>query len=429
MKMNKFAAIVATAMMTASPALAELVIPALSYRTGAYAPSGIPYADGFADYFTMINERDGGIGGEKVRVLECETGYNTQKGVECYEATKGENALVYVPQSTGITYQLIPKAEVDQIPVYSVAYGRTSASNGEVFKWVFNNPGTYWDGASIMIKYVMEQEGGSLQGKKISLVYHNSAYGKEPIRTLEELAKKHGFELTLLPVDHPGQEQKSQWLQIRRDRPDYVFMWGWGVMNSVAIQEATNIRFPMDKFIGIWYSGSEGDVLPAGASADGYKSITWHAPGYDFPAFDDIKSNVIDKGMGAGDGTRLGEVSYNRGVYTAVVISEAIRTAQKMTGKSVINPSDMRDGFEALGITAERWAELGLPNYAPAFQITCKDHGAPHLGAIQQWDATAKTWSLITDYMEPDHELVQALILEDSLAYAKENNITPRTCE
>jgi branched-chain amino acid transport system substrate-binding protein len=429
MKMNKFAAIVATAMMTASPALAELVIPALSYRTGAYAPSGIPYADGFADYFTMLNERDGGIGGEKVRVLECETGYNTQKGVECYEATKGENALVYVPQSTGITYQLIPKAEVDQIPVYSVAYGRTSASNGEVFKWVFNNPGTYWDGASIMIKYVMEQEGGSLQGKKISLVYHNSAYGKEPIRTLEELAKKHGFELTLLPVDHPGQEQKSQWLQIRRDRPDYVFMWGWGVMNSVAIQEATNIRFPMDKFIGIWYSGSEGDVLPAGAGADGYKSITWHAPGYDFPAFDDIKSNVIDKGMGAGDGTRLGEVSYNRGVYTAVVISEAIRTAQKMTGKSVINPSDMRDGFEALGITAERWAELGLPNYAPAFQITCKDHGAPHLGAIQQWDATAKTWSLITDYMEPDHELVQALILEDSLAYAKENNITPRTCE
>ena len=267
MKMNKFAAIVATAMMTASPALAELVIPALSYRTGAYAPSGIPYADGFADYFTMLNERDGGIGGEKVRVLECETGYNTQKGVECYEATKGENALVYVPQSTGITYQLIPKAEVDQIPVYSVAYGRTSASNGEVFKWVFNNPGTYWDGASIMIKYVMEQEGGSLQGKKISLVYHNSAYGKEPIRTLEELAKKHGFELTLLPVDHPGQEQKSQWLQIRRDRPDYVFMWGWGVMNSVAIQEATNIRFPMDKFIGIWYSGSEGDVLPAGAGA------------------------------------------------------------------------------------------------------------------------------------------------------------------
>ncbi len=89
---------------------------------------------------------------------------------------------------------------------------------------------------------------GSLDGKKIALVYHNSAYGKEPIRTLEELSEKHGFELLLLAVDHPGQEQKSQWLQIRRERPDNVIMYGWGVMNQVAIQEAANIRFPDGKF-------------------------------------------------------------------------------------------------------------------------------------------------------------------------------------
>ena len=62
--------------------------------------------------------------------------------------------------------------------------------------------------ASIITKHMMDVEGGSLDGKKIALVYHNSAYGKEPIRTLEELSKKHGFELVLLPVDHPGQEQK-----------------------------------------------------------------------------------------------------------------------------------------------------------------------------------------------------------------------------
>ena len=117
------------------------------------------------------------------------------------------------------------------------------------------------------MKHILDEEGGDLSGKKIALVYHNSAYGKEPIRTLEELAKKHGYELSLLPVDHPGQEQKSQWLQIRRDRPDYVLMWGWGVMNQVAIQEAVNIRFPMENFIGIWWSGSENDVTPAGAGA------------------------------------------------------------------------------------------------------------------------------------------------------------------
>ncbi|SFI64370.1 ABC transporter substrate-binding protein [Albimonas pacifica] len=429
MKLSRLAAVAAAAMIAASPALADLNVPALNYRTGPYAPSGIPYADGFSDYMTLLNERDGGVGGERINVMECETAYNTQKGVECYEALKGENPLVFIPQSTGITYQLIPKASADGIPVHSMAYGRTSAVNGKVFEWVFIMPGTYWDAASMMVKYAMEQEGGSLEGKKIALVYHNSAYGKEPIRTLEELSKKHGYTLTQLAVDHPGQEQKSQWLQIRRERPDYVFMWGWGVMNSVAIQEAANIRFPMDKFIGVWWSGSEADVLPAGAGADGYKSITWHKPGADFPAYEQIKTLVHDKGKAAGDGTTIGEVGYNRGVYAAVIVTEAIKAAQEATGKSNITAADMRDAYETLTITAERWAEIGLPEFAQPLQASCADHGAPHMGAIQQWNASEKTWTLVSDFMTPDEEVVGPLIEEDSMAYAAENNITPRTCE
>ena len=88
---------------------------------------------------------------------------------------------------------------------------------------------------SAVVNHILDLNNGDIKGKKIALVYHNSAYGKEPIRTLEVLAEKHGFELTKLAVDHPGQEQKSQWLQIRRERPDYVTMWGWGVMNQVAL--------------------------------------------------------------------------------------------------------------------------------------------------------------------------------------------------
>ena len=33
----------------------------------------------------MLNERDGGIGGVKLVVEECETGYDTKKGLECYD--------------------------------------------------------------------------------------------------------------------------------------------------------------------------------------------------------------------------------------------------------------------------------------------------------------------------------------------------------
>jgi len=139
-----------------------------------------------------------------------------------------------------------------------------------------------------MVNYLLDENGGSLDGKTLALVYHNSAYGKEPIRTLESLSEMHGFELSLLAVDHPGQEQKSQWLQIRRERPDYVLMWGWGVMNQVAVQEAANINFPMENFIGNWWAGAEHDVTPAGAAANGYKSLNMNRVSKDLPVLADI---------------------------------------------------------------------------------------------------------------------------------------------
>ncbi len=423
---KKMATLALGALMAAGPALADLVIPSLSYRTGPYAAGGIPFADGYADYFTLLNERDGGIGGVPVNVIECETGYNTEKGVECYESTKGEGALIYQPLSTGITYQLIPKVTADDIPLHTMGYGRTSARNGKVFSHVFNYPANYWDGASGAINYLLDENGGDLNGKKIALVYHNSAYGKEPIRTLEELSKKHGFELSLLPVDHPGQEQKSQWLQIRREKPDFVLMWGWGVMNQVAIQEAANIRFPMENFIGVWWSGAQHDVLPAGDKANGYKAVTFHAVGDDFPVFDDIKTHVVDAGKAAGAGDQVGTVLYNRGLYSAMLAAEAIKDAQEANGTGDVTPGMVRDAMEQLNITEERMASLGMPNFGPTFQVSCDNHGGPGLVGVSQWDAGTQTWNLISDFKPTDGEVIGALVEEDSSAYAAENNVETR---
>ena len=426
MKM-KLTTMAVAAVMAAGPVMADLVFPSLSYRTGPYAAGGIPFADGYADYMTLLNERDGGIGGVPARILECETGYNTEKGVECYEATKGEGSLVYQPLSTGITYQLIPKATADGIPVHSMGYGRTSAKNGNVFSHVFNYPANYWDGASGAVNYLLEANGNDISGKKIALVYHNSAYGKEPIRTLQGLADKHGFELMEVAVDHPGQEQKSQWLQIRRERPDFVLMWGWGVMNQVAIQEAANIRYPMENFIGIWWSGSENDVLPAGDAANGYKALTFHGVGSEFPVFDDIQKYVVDAGKAAGAGDQVGTVLYNRGLYAAMLAAEAAKKAQEIHGVAEITPAMMRDGMEALDITEAKMAELGLPNFGPEFTVSCENHGGNALVGVTQWDASAGTWSLISDFKPTDGDIIGPLIEEDSAAYANENNI-PANC-
>lgn len=427
MKTKLLSAAVA-AVMAAAPAMAELTIVDTSYRTGPYAANGIPFSDGYQDYFTLLNERDGGIGGELINLVECETGYNTEKGVECYESTRdeGDGALVYQPLSTGITYQLIPKATSDGIPLHTMGYGRTSAKNGKVFEWVFNYPANYWDGASHAITHILDENDGDISGKTIALVYHNSAYGKEPIRTLEGLAEKHGYDLTLLAVDHPGQEQKSQWLQIRRKKPDYVIMWGWGVMNQVAIQEAVNIRYPMENFIGVWWSGSENDVKAAGDRANGYKALTFHGIGSDYPVYDDIQTHVVETGNAAGAGDQIGSVLYNRGMYAAMLAAEAIKTAQDMHGTSAINAAQMRDGMENLEMTEEKMAAIGLPNFGPEFKVSCENHGGNGFGAVSQWDAEAGEFKLITDYFQSDQEVLGPLIEQDSMAFAEENGIELR---
>jgi len=420
--------ILATALATAllaGPVAAELKFPSLDYRTGPFAAGGIPFADGYSDYLTLLNERDGGIGGELISNPTCETAYNTEKGVECYEALK-EDALVFQPLSTGITYQIIPKAAVDEIPIHSMGYGRTSAANGKVFEWVFNYPTNYWNGASIGVKHMLDLNDGDLTGKKVVLLHFNGAYGKEPIPTLEALSAKHGFEFSTLAIDFPGQEQKSQWLTIRRERPDYVLFWGWGVMNQVAVQEAANIRYPMDQFIGIWWSGSENDVIPAGDGANGYKALQFHNVGSDYPVFDDIQKYVVDAGKAAGAGDQIGTVLYNRGVYAAMLAAEAAKTAQEIHGTSKITGAMMRDGMEALEITEAKMAELGLPNFGPTFSISCENHGGRGPAAISQWDAASQSWSLVTEFVDPDEEVVNALIEADSAAFAAENNITER---
>ena len=248
-------AVVTAAPVAVTTAQADdgIFVPLFTYRTGPFSGSGIPVANGLHDYFTMLNERDGGIGGERLIVQECEDGYDTQKGVQCYDSVKDRNPVVITPYSTGITEQLIPKAAVDKIPILSMAYGLSASADGNRFPWIFNPPDTYWDGASAFIRHAADVEGGvdKLKGKTIGLVYLDAPYGKEPIPLLQALAKDYGYTLKLYPVEADAmQDQDSLWLDVRRDRPDWLYLQGWGAMNPTAVQEAAKNGFNMDHLVG-----------------------------------------------------------------------------------------------------------------------------------------------------------------------------------
>lgn len=425
------AAIAAPLFATSASAAEEIFLPSLVYRTGAYAPNGVPFANGVRDAVALINAK-GGINGIKIKLTECETGYKTDVGVECYERLKGggaNGAAVFNPLSTGITYQLIEKTWVDKVPVHSMGYGRTAAADGRVFKWTFNFPTTYWSQASAVIKYIGQQEGGldKLKGMKITHVFHNSPYGKEANPTLIKLSEKYGFELTMLPVDHPGQEQKATWLQVRRLKPDWVYMSGWGVMNQVAIKEAAAIRYPMEKFIGNWWSSTESDVVPAGDAAIGYKGAAFHGAGAGWPMHDDILKTVYGGDKAKAGKNNFGEALYNRGIVNMIYSTEAMRTAMAKFGNKALSGEEVRWGLENLDLTAARLKELGLEDFTNPIKISCKDHETNGPVRIQQWDG--KKWVFVSDWIKPMDDVVRPMIEAAAAAYAKEKGITPRKCD
>ena len=427
--MTRWLAGLAVGAAVATSAWAEdQFIPILSYRVGPYAAGGSGFFGGAIDYFNLLN-MTGGINGVKIVWDECETEYNASRGIECYERlkkTRGGASLVE-PLSTGIAYGILDRVAQDKIPMTTLGYGRSDAINGEVFPWVFPLITSYWDQAAGMIKYLVDKTGGldQLKGKKIVHLYHDSAYGKEPFPIFEAYAKQLGFELIKIAVPHPGNEQQSQWLQIRQANPDYVILWGWGVMNPTSLKAAARVGYSREKMLGVWWAGSEEDVIPAGDASKGYTTMTFNTPG-NYPLLDQIRQKVYKAGKGnMEDASRVGSVYHMRGITAAILWTEAIRKAQEKYGKGkLMTAAQIRWGFENLNVDEARQKALGAFGMFPTVKTSCQDHEGSGAVKVQLWDG--KAWKAVTpNWVVGDRAMTRAMADKSSVEYAAEKKITP----
>ena len=170
--------------LAAVPASAEeQYFPLQVYRQGPYAAGGTGFFGGMIDYMNLINMRDGGVNGVKLTWNECETGYEVEKGVECYQRMKDHVPPpgVWTPLSVGISYAMTDKITADKVPLTTINHGRTESSDGRVFKYMFpllTNSGSETSG---IVQYMGSKVGGmeNLKGKKVVILFHGSPYGKE----------------------------------------------------------------------------------------------------------------------------------------------------------------------------------------------------------------------------------------------------------
>ncbi len=407
-----------------------------SYRVGPFAAAGTGFFGGIIDYLQYVNMKDGGVNGVQMTWAECETEYNPSRGVECYQRLlkKGDQQMhIFEPLATPIAYGVLNRVDDDKVILTQYGYGRSDAADGTVFPWVFSTMTSYWSQISAKLNWIASKEGGvaNMKGKKVAHMYLDSAFGREPLPVMRRLAKDWGFELVEIPVATPGIEQQAQWLRVRQERPDWITLWGFGAgMNSTSLNSAARINFPRDKIVGVWWAGSEEDVLPAGEAAKGYYAAANVPSGRNFPLVQDIEKVVYGGGKGnLSDPKRIGQIYWNRGVTAAVFWVEAVRNGQRIANKrgQTLNGDEMRAGFEALNLTPARLKELGIEGMLPPFKLSCSDHEGAGVVKIIQWDGAK--WNTVTpDWVSSDRKMIREMVVESAAKYAAEQKITPRKC-
>jgi branched-chain amino acid transport system substrate-binding protein len=286
--------------------------------------------------------------------------------------------------------------------------------------------------ADVMIQALGKREGGldKLKGKNIAYVYMEAPFGHEFMPVFEARAEKHGFKLNKLAVTAPDLDQKSTWLQIRRDKPDYVLYVGYGVMNPTALKEAQSVGYPRDKIYGFWWAGSESDVKGVEKGAKGYNAVALQASANrDAKVIKDVLETLYDKGEGtAEDRNTVGDVLYVRGLITGMLTAETVRIAQEKFGKGkVITGEQAQWALEHMDLNAERLKELGFEGILQPHKMSCKKHMGSYAARMSVWDGS--DWKINSDWYEADHEIIDPLIKQFADKYLADNKIKRRNCE
>ncbi len=414
-------AAVSTSMIPSKTAVAasgEIYHPMLVTRTGPFASAASGVSSGQQDYFALINAT-GGIDGVKIKWEECEFGYKTPRALECYERFRGKWKIIY-PNSTGTILALAERLTEDKVLGINLAGGRSDSTDGKTFPYLSPVVLNFWSQAASTIRYIAQQEGGeaNLKGKKIAFVHLDNPYGRQPFPIFDALAKRFGFEWKSWPLAWPALEQSAAWVDIaRRFRADWAIQWNYGQSCNVPMTEMKKVGFPIEKFIGTLWCGSEEDILPAGDLAKGYVSANYHGVGRDFPVIQQIIEKVHKAGKGNIGMDRVGTVAYNRGVLTGIVIVEAFRNGIKKSGMP-LDGKKVRDGFRMIKLDNARLKELGATGFMPELVFSDTYHGGIDPQLYQKWDG--KKWTTISGWIPPYEDVVWEEIKKSAAAYRKQ---------
>jgi len=368
------------------------------------------YNQGQRDYLAYVNAK-GGVAGHTFQANVVDTGNEPQRGIEAYERFKTEGVVLMDFLSTPVSRAIVPRALKEGQNVLTMFHGRSDAADGTTFPTIFPAGALYWSQASVIIKYIADQEKGALKGKKVALVGIDSPFGKEPLPVFQAVAAKEGFELQTFFYPSPGNEQSSSWTAVRRYAPDWVVIWGAGGGQTVSLRDAIRNGIKLDKLLSvIWLSETDTEIAGKDA-AKGVLRFEGVAQGKDHPVIKAIVDEVVSKGKGAGPAEKVGSSYYNIGVASMAIAVEGARIGLEKFG-APLTPDKLKKGLEEV-------KDFSAQGLMPPITLTAADHQGGGKGRISQWDGAK--WTPKTDWYAAYQDIVMDLVKKNAEEFKKSN--------
>jgi branched-chain amino acid transport system substrate-binding protein len=372
---------------------AEIVLGAISNRTAPTSDAGIPHMDGVLYAWDWINS-NGGLNGEKVKVIEIECGYDQPRTVAAFKRLVGSYKVPLVHGfGTPDSLAVVPFSTRSKVIYMPLSY--LMEWNPEYAPYYFVTNSSYSFAGRSAVQFV-KKEGG-----KLALIYNPGGFGENPIKDIKDEARKIGVPIVAEEnIGYVPTDAVQQVLKFKETGATHIWM---GNTDSAMIVLAKDLKKQgvNAKIIGNIYAATENFINTAGADAEGHYGMYGTVPygTTSAPAMKDIiATDYKDKT----------HTHFIRGWAQTLLVAEAIKRLQ-FAGKKITG-ENLKAAFE----TISDYTAGGL---VPPITITPEDHYVSMINPVWQvqngkyvkiwdnmldrgvygWEAIKATWSPTKD--------------------------------
>ncbi|MFP4657784.1 MAG: ABC transporter substrate-binding protein [Desulfonatronovibrionaceae bacterium] len=384
MKRLTVALFLITLFFTTQAGAETIKIGSMMDLSGPTSSVGQPYAKGLKACVDWINS-EGGVAGNKIKLIEVDTGYNVQQGLTSYKRFVNREKVVAIQAfGTAVTEALVRFAKKDRIPLFSASYSAHLTDPAKA-PYNFFIAADYSTQMRVALKYFFDNWEKERQ-PRIAFIYPDHPYGLAPIKGGKKYAQKLGYDIVGEEnVGLKAIDATTQLLSLKTKAPDYCWIGGTTPSTAVILKDARKVGLETTFFTNIWGADEE-LVKMAGDAANGAYSLQSAAVyGQDVAGMEVIEEITDNKPK---------MTHYIRGFASMLVMAEGVRIAaenEEINGPGIKKALESLRDYDPMGLTPpiSFFPDDHRPNMA-AFLYRFEDEkmdftGSMHLERKQEW--------------------------------------------